>query len=222
MLAYAAHRRTLAQGRSAPNVMLVIIGAHVAGIAVLMSARMDVPIIDRIKPTIVELLPAEPVPPRNDPLPSPPEPQASTLDRPVPLVPTPPLDLPTTDLTPVPLPDLGKIIGPAPDPGPKVDPLPTPAPVRTSAQLITPASRLKPPYPSSKLASGEEAVLRLRLTIDAGGRVTSVEPVGSADPAFLQAARRHLIANWRYRPATEDGRAMATTTVITLRFQLEA
>ena len=143
MLAYAAHRRTLAQGRSAPNVMLVIIGAHVAGIAVLMSARMDVPIIDRIKPTIFELLPAEPVPPRNDPLPSPPEPQASTLDRPVPLVPTPPLDLPTTDPTPVPLPDLGKIIGPAPDPGPKVDPLPTPAPVRTSAQLITPASRLK-------------------------------------------------------------------------------
>jgi protein TonB len=30
------------------------------------------------------------------------------------------------------------------------------------------------------------------------------------------------MANWRYRPATEDGRALATTTVITLRFQLEA
>jgi len=222
MLAYAAHRRTLAQRRSAPNAMLVIVGMHVAGIAVLMSARMDVPIIDRIKPTIVELLPAEPVPPRNDPSPPDPAPQTSTLDRPAPLVPVPPLDLPTTDPTPVPFPDLGSIIGPAPDPGSKTDLVPPPAPVRIGPQLLTPSSRLKPPYPASKLASGEEALLRLRLSIDPSGRVTSVEPVGPADPAFLQAARRHLVANWRYRPATEDGRAVSTTTVITLRFQLEA
>jgi protein TonB len=45
--------------------------------------------------------------------------------------------------------------------------------------------------------------------------------VGQADRAFLEAARRHLIANWRYKPASEGGRAVATSTVITLRFQLE-
>jgi len=38
---------------------------------------------------------------------------------------------------------------------------------------------------------------------------------------FLEAARRHLIAHWRYRPASEDGRAIASTAVITLRFQLD-
>ncbi|HVL78018.1 MAG TPA: energy transducer TonB, partial [Sphingomicrobium sp.] len=61
---------------------------------------------------------------------------------------------------------------------------------------------------------------RLRLAIDERGRVTSVEPVGSADPAFLEAARRHILARWRYRPATEDGRAVASSTVVSLRFEL--
>ena len=51
-------------------------------------------------------------------------------------------------------------------------------------------------------------MLRLRLSIDERGRVVSVEPVGRADRSFLDAARKHLIANWRYKPATEDGKAI--------------
>jgi protein TonB len=104
------------------------------------------------------------------------------------------------------------------------DPVPfkPPAGVSSGAQLATPPSELRPPYPAIKLASEEEAVLKLRLTIDAGGRVVAVEPVGRADPVFLQAARRHLLAHWRYKPALEIGRAVTSTTVITLRFQLDA
>ena len=220
MLAYAAHRRALAQRRSAPNAMLVIVAVHVAGIAALMSAKMDIPLVPGIPPTIVELLPLDPPP---SPAPPVSEPQqAQTLAPPQPLVPTPPIDVPFVDPQPLPLPDLGEIIKPLPNPGPRVDPVPPAPTVRIAARLITPAERLKPPYPAAKLASGEEALLRLRLTIDAAGRVTAVDPVGPADAAFLTAARRHLIAYWRYRPATEDGRALATTTVISLRFQLEA
>jgi protein TonB len=48
-----------------------------------------------------------------------------------------------------------------------------------------------------------------------------VEPIGRADRVFVDAARRHLIAHWRYSPATEDGRAVASTKTITLRFQLD-
>jgi protein TonB len=81
---------------------------------------------------------------------------------------------------------------------------------------------LRPPYPESKLANEEEAVLHLRLGIAADGRVTSVEPVGRADPVFLDAARRYLIAHWRYSPATVDGRAVASTEVITLSFRLDS
>ena len=36
----------------------------------------------------------------------------------------------------------------------------------------------------------------------------------------LRIGRKHLLAHWRYRPATEDGRAIATSIVITLRFEL--
>jgi protein TonB len=48
-----------------------------------------------------------------------------------------------------------------------------------------------------------------------------VEPIGAADPAFLSSARSHLVRYWRYKPATEDGRAVASTLTITLRFELE-
>ena len=43
----------------------------------------------------------------------------------------------------------------------------------------------------------------------------------TVDPSFLAAARKHLLAHWRYAPATEDGRAIASSTVITLRFELQ-
>ena len=80
---------------------------------------------------------------------------------------------------------------------------------------------MRPPYPTDKLRLEEEATLKLKLTIDARGRVTAVEPVGAADPSFLAAARRHIIRAWRYKPATEDGRAVSTTLVVTLRFVLD-
>ena len=43
MLAYAANRPAIAERRSAPNAMLAIIAIHVAGVAALMSAKMDLP-----------------------------------------------------------------------------------------------------------------------------------------------------------------------------------
>ena len=94
-------------------------------------------------------------------------------------------------------------------------------PVKLGPRLLTPASQLKPPYPASKLLTEEEATLRLRLTIDERGRVIAVEPVGRADSVFLAAARRHLLGHWRYQPASEGGHAVSSSTVVTLRFQLD-
>jgi periplasmic protein TonB len=94
-------------------------------------------------------------------------------------------------------------------------------PVRHEARLLTLASELKPPYPASKLASEEEAVLTLRLAIDERGRVVAVDPVGPIDRAFLDSARRYLIAHWRYQPATDGDRPVASSVTITLRFELD-
>ena len=116
------------------------------------------------------------------------------------------------------------VINPGPIVGPTItpDPLPHPTVVaRSDAQLLTPAWDLKPPYPISKIASEEEAVLRLRLTIDERGRVVAVEPLDRVDRAFLDSARRHLLSHWRYRPAMENGHAVGTTIVVRLRFTLD-
>jgi protein TonB len=201
--------------------MLAIIAHHVAVIAAVMSAKMDLPQRIVRAPLIVDFIHEDDPPPVREVTPEISQPpQRSTLEPPPRLVPLAPVDGPSADRAPA-LPDLGTLVGPDPTPGIVPDAVPVPAPVRLAARLATPPSELKPPYPPAKLASGEEALLRLRLTIDERGRVVAVEAIGPADRAFVDAARRHLIAHWRYRPATEDGRAVASTTVISLRFQLE-
>ncbi|WP_300973311.1 energy transducer TonB [Sphingomonas sp. LHG3406-1] len=227
MLAYAAHRRS--RRRLSPSALALIIGGHAVAIALLAAARMDVVTI-LPKPPIdifdVPLPPPPPTPPPPKPevqpqtkLPPPPD---SFVDRTPPVIPIPQPG-PTFDLGPN-VNDTAPDIGPALDTpirADRSDPLPTPEPVRIAARATTPADLVRPPYPESKRRTEEEAVLRLRLGIDARGRVTSVDPVGTVDPAFLAAARSHLLRYWRYRPATEDGRPVATSMTVTLRFELE-
>ena len=217
MLAYAASAPRTAERSPSPNAMLAIVAAHVALVALVMSAKMDIPIHINGKPIEVTWIdPVEPPPP-NPPVQRTPHPQPgpTALEPEVPVQPSPG---PTVTPTP-PLPNPGPIVGPSVDPLPP--PVPTPAPVRIGAQLLTPSSELRPPYPPSKLAAEEEASLRLSLSIDERGRVVAVEPVGRADPVFLAAARRYMLAHWRYKPASEGGRAVVSTIVITLKFQLD-
>jgi len=219
MLAYAAHRRTVAGRKPAPHALLVIIVAHIALIAAVMSAKMDLAPKIFDPPIFIEQIPIQPPPPVERPK-AEPRPSESVLEDIPPVVPVP---VPNNDpaiATEVPaLP--GSTTGPAVVPQPRLDPLPLPPVVRVGARFDTPASAVRPPYPVSKIASGEEASLKLRLAISEEGRVVAVEPVGPADTAFFASARKHLLAKWRYKPATEGGRPIASSTVITLRFQLE-
>ena len=218
MLAYAASAPRTAERRSSPNAMLAIIAGHVALVAVVMSAKMDLPqkLLREPPITLIPIHPVEPPPPIPLPNPAPrPQPGPTATDSSVPL----PSQDPGLSTVPI-LPDPGPITGPSVDPMPQPTTRPLP-PVRLGAQLLTPPSELRPPYPQAKLLAEDEATLKLRLTIDEHGRVVAVEPVGRADAVFLAAARRHLLAHWRFKPASDDGRAVASTTVITLRFQLD-
>jgi protein TonB len=223
MLAYAANRPDPAGRRSSPNVMLFIVAAHIAAIAALMSYRMDLPQRLRSAPLVVDLL-RDPPPPQPQPVTksTPIEQTNEWLTNPQPKIPTEPIGQPQVDLRGTPSADPGPIVGPSIDPVPLPQPQPKLTTVRVGPQLLTPASQLRPPYPASKLLNEEEAVLRLRLSIGADGHVTAVDPIGRVDGVFLDAARRYLIAHWRYRPATVDGRGIATTTEITLSFQLDS
>jgi protein TonB len=216
MLAYAAKRPIIVDRRPHPNAMLAIVAVHVAVIAAVMSAKMEFQRHHPERPIIVETIPL------------PPTPQAHQVQHPA-----HPQTGPTVLRDPLPLPTprdpffpAGPTASPDPGPGPGTgpvalhDPVPKPVMISSGPQLLTPASELRPPYPPSKLLNEEEAVLRLKLTIDANGRVIAVDPVGRTDAAFLEAARRHLLAHWRYKPASEDGRAVISSSVITLRFEL--
>ncbi len=220
MLAYAASRPVLVDRSPHPNTMLLIIGAHVAVLAAVMSAKMEVQ-RHRPTPTTVVSIPLPPEPPPNT-LPEQPRSQPTvrpSTDHSHVIVKTPPnADQPEVDTTASGY-DPGQLTG-ASTVGAEVAQAVVKPPAPTGARLLTPASELKPPYPASKLLNEEEAVLTLKLTIDADGRVTSVEPVGHVDAIFLEAARRHLIAHWRYAPATQEGHAVGSTAVVTLHFEL--
>ena len=220
MLAYAAGRRLTGKRQSSPHALMLVISAHVALIAVVMSAKMELP--PRVHPRSIPIteFPIDP---------SPPPERSANKAHPTP-APNPISHLQPN--VPLPLPDPVHVnAGPSADLGPIVggdlestSSIPTPPiafPVHHDARLLTPASELRPPYPASKILSEEEATLRLKLTISDTGRVVSVDPVGAADREFLDAARRYLVAHWRYQPAMDDGRAVTSSTVITLRFQLD-
>ena len=221
MSAYAS-TPGFAGNRRHPSALLLIVAGHAVLIAAVMTAKMDLPVKFIPDITRVRLLRNDPPPP--EPVPPPPkreraQPRDSHLDSPDIIVPAPIPDGPVVNDPPLPLPPNSAPIGPSVDPIPP-QPAPT-VPVRVGPRFVTPHHLIEPPYPADKQRLEEEAVLRLKLSIDGRGRVVAVEPVGRTDRSFLESARRHLIANWRYKPATEDGAAIASTTVITLTFRIE-
>lgn len=227
MLDYAAHRRQ--RRKLSPSALALILGGHAVALALVVTTRMELVTPPKLPPLIVEPIPLPPDPPKIEPKVEPkPSPSVSSIEAPPTKVEVPLAEGPVVVPIPAP-PNPGPVVGtsplPQPLPIPQPEPLPPPAPpakvVKVAAVLATPPDRLRPPYPDSKRRMEEEALLRLRLGIDERGRVTSVDPVGAADPAFLASARAHLTRHWRYRPATEDGRAVATSIVVTLRFELE-
>ena len=219
MLAYAA--KTRPAGRSgSPRALVLILAGHALLIGAVMTARMGVIPTDSYDPTEIFNVPIKPPPP---PDPQPPQPrpaeQPSFIERPVTVIDVPSIAPTPLDKGPPIVPWNPPVIGGGP-PLPTVNP-PKALSVRVAAIFRTPDSALRPPYPASKLRLEEEATLKLRLSIDTRGRVTAVEPVGAADPQFLAAARRHIIRAWSYKPATEYGAAVVSSTVITLSFRLE-
>lgn len=225
MLAYAAQNPRPAGRAGSPKALMIVVAGHAVLIAAVLTAKMELVTGTPFDPTDIINIRTPPPPP-----PSPPEPQTRPEPSPQePLVQDSSIDQTQTIV------DMGQATSLQVDRGPSVGELLeqigpgtaiTPDPprreiVKTAALARTPDSALRPPYPNDKLRLEEEATLKLRLSIDARGRVTAVDPVGRADPSFLEAARRHIIRSWRYKPATEDGVAVPTTTVINLSFRLE-
>jgi protein TonB len=221
MLAYAANTPRTAGRAGSPKALTLIIAGHVVLIAAVMTAKMELIGPDPFIPIDTFNVPVDPPPPPpSDPTIKPQQPRPATQDSFIeterPIVP-----MDTTGLNfdqGKAIEDIATVIGT----DVQLPPLERPtAPVKRAAVFRTADNAVKPPYPLDKRRLGEEATLKLRLTIDTRGRVTALEPIGAADPSFLEAARRHILRAWRYQPATEDGVAIPSSTVISLSFRLE-
>lgn len=185
-----------------------------------------------VSPEVIRTVPIPPLitfTPAPEPSPPPPDPQpTSDIKQPRPVPTALPDPGKTTDelkeavdtSTGVfPTGDGGDIAGTG-DIGTKVYPPPLPALIGATFDPRY-AADIEPPYPDAARDAGTEGVVKLRLTIGINGRVTRAEPLGG-DPILTRAAVRHVLARWRFKPATRGGVPEESSRVMTVRFRLDA
>lgn len=79
----------------------------------------------------------------------------------------------------------------------------------------------RPPYPPVSRRLGEVGTVSLRLMISADGTVTdAIVTRSSGFPRLDEAAVSWVIAHWRYKPATRDGRPVTSSTNAYVKFEL--
>ncbi len=81
-------------------------------------------------------------------------------------------------------------------------------------------SRVRPVYPPEARAAKKGGVVVIEAVIDASGSVADAEVVRHVDPALDEAALA-AVRQWRYQPATRDGKPVAVFLTVTLTFMLD-
>ena len=95
---------------------------------------------------------------------------------------------------------------------------PAPVPPRSIA-----ATHTIPPYPPLSRRLGEEGLVGLRLVIGTDGRVQVAHIEQSSGSERLdKAAREWVEQHWRYRPASRDGRPVASEVQVNVVFNLKS
>ena len=99
---------------------------------------------------------------------------------------------------------------------------PAPAATGPAPMTLEYAVASSPPYPRASLRNGDEGLVMLQVLVDVDGRPLEVEVVdGSGHRELDQAARRHVLANWRFRPATRDGHPVQAIGLVPIDFRLD-
>jgi TonB family protein len=84
------------------------------------------------------------------------------------------------------------------------------------AKLI---SSVQPAYPTMAKTQRISGAVTIDALIDAEGRVTTMKVMSG--PALLQEAAKDALKQWKYEPATLDGKAVPMHLTVTLQFRLQ-
>ena len=94
-------------------------------------------------------------------------------------------------------------------------------PLRVGGDVKAPQliNRVEPSYPEAARKARMEGVVILEAIITASGSVEDVKVLKSVNPLLDSAASR-AVQQWRYRPATLNGRAVRVYLTVTVTFNL--
>jgi protein TonB len=95
------------------------------------------------------------------------------------------------------------------------------ATVADSEATIAYETATPPAYPLQALRAGVQGTVLLRVLVDAGGKPVQVAIERSSGSRTLDdAARRHVLAAWRFHPAMRDGHAIEAWALVPVQFNL--
>ena len=95
-----------------------------------------------------------------------------------------------------------------------------PAAPRGETRGIQAVRRYQPPYPASARRQGIEGYVRVSITVDSSGSVSSVSVVSSSPPGVFDDTVVNTVYGWRFRPAMQNGQPVSATVTQTVRFSL--
>lgn len=164
-----------------PTGLIIVVVMHFL-LAYALVSGLAKKVVDKVMVTETKVVEAPPPPPPPPPKDLPPPPK--NLPPPPVYVPPPPVDVPP----PPPAPTVAATTVPPP---PAVErhveataptAAPGPAPVARAAVINANDPGCRPEYPPAALRAGAAGVSRIRFTVDASGKVTAAEVVGSSGP----------------------------------------
>lgn len=208
-----------------PTGLIIVIIMHVLLAYALVSglAKKVVDVVKVVEAKAVDAPPPPPPPPPKD-LPPPPK----NLPPPPVYVPPPPVDVPPP---PVQQQITTTSVMPPPAPEPRIQPPAPPAPVATPvtarpARFNANDPACKPEYPPAAVRAGATGVTKMRFVVDATGKVTSAEIVGSSGPTrehrLLDNAAKSTIAACPFTPGVDvEGHPTGTTVPVEYVWKLE-
>lgn len=86
---------------------------------------------------------------------------------------------------------------------------------------VEPIARVQPDYPPEAFRAGEEGTVVLRVDVDAGGSPGNVDVVSRSGSRHLDRAAVEAVRKWKFRPAMQDGKAVASQVEVPIDFKMD-